>query len=126
MKKWLIFKGILGPGWRLAAVLAPALGLALWSAGRAAADDVPSFALSIQDHKFAPVAMQIPKDTKVKLVVANRDASVEEFESYELNRELVIPAGGERVVFIGPLAAGTYSFFGDMHQDTAQGTLVAQ
>jgi hypothetical protein len=29
-------------------------------------------------------------------------------------------------VFLGPLPAGEYKFFGDFHQDTAQGVMVAK
>jgi len=90
------------------------------------ADDMPVFALSIHDHKFTPELVKIPAKTKVKLLVANRDTAAEEFESYELNREKLIPPGTEGIVFVGPLSPGTYRFFGDFHQDTAQGKLVVE
>jgi plastocyanin len=90
------------------------------------ADEVPVIALAIQDHKFTPELVKIPAKTKVKLLVANKDAAAEEFESYELNREKLIPPGTEGVVFIGPLNPGTYRFFGDFHQNTAQGQIVVQ
>ncbi len=64
---------------------------------------------------------------RIALNVYNQDASAEEFESHELNREKVIPGGQSLVVLIGPLTAGTtYPFFGDFHQDTAQGKLIAK
>ena len=110
--------------WKTA--IAAFFSLSIAGPAAALADDVPTFALSIQDHKFAPASLRIPKDTKVKLVVANRDPTPEEFESYEFNREKIIPGGSEGTVYIGPLDAGTYRFFGDFHQDTAQGTIVAQ
>ena len=92
----------------------------------AQADEVPIFSLAIQDHKFTPEMVKIPAKTKVKLVVANRDTAAEEFESYELNREKLIPPGTEGTVFIGPLNPGVYRFFGDFHQNTAQGTIVVE
>ena len=49
-----------------------------------------------------------------------------EFESYELNREKVIPGLSKGVVFIGPLRPGRYPFFGEFNQKTAQGVIVAE
>ena len=82
--------------------------------------------LVIRDHKFEPAEITVPADKKVKLVIDNQDATAEEFESYELNREKVVPAKGTITVFVGPLKPGRYSFFGDFHKDTAQGVLVAK
>ena len=48
------------------------------------------FALAIKDHRFVPEEIRIPANQKVKLVVHNQDATPEEFESHELNREKVI------------------------------------
>jgi hypothetical protein len=68
----------------------------------------------------------IPADTKVKVIVANLDPTPEEFESYELNREKVIMGGARAIIFLGPLPAGTYPFFGEFNPKTAQGTVKAQ
>ena len=90
------------------------------------ADDVPTFEVSIKNHKFEPAALEVPANKKLKLVVKNQDATAEEFESYELNREKVVPANSQGIVFIGPLDPGTYPFFGDFNQATAQGKIVAK
>jgi hypothetical protein len=97
--------------------------LLLATTGRAA---VPVFELEIRDHLFHPAEVRIPADTKVKLVVYNRDGTPEEFESYELNREKVILGGRKANIFIGPLAPGTYPFFGEFNPRTAQGKVIAQ
>ncbi|HLY58499.1 MAG TPA: cupredoxin domain-containing protein, partial [Stellaceae bacterium] len=60
------------------------------------------------------------------LVVRNEDGTAEEFESSDLHREKIVAAGQEITVPLGPLQAGEYRFFGDFHQDTAQGVLVAK
>ena len=86
----------------------------------------PVFELEILDHLFHPEELRIPANTKVKLVVHNRDSTPEEFESYELNREKVIMAGRKANIFIGPLAPGVYPFFGEFNPRTAQGHVVAQ
>jgi plastocyanin len=82
--------------------------------------------LVIRDHKFEPGEVTVPAGKKVKLVIENQDATAEEFESYELNREKVVPANGRITVFVGPLKPGGYPFFGDFHKDSAQGVLIAQ
>lgn len=85
--------------------------------------EVPVFKLVIKDHLFFPSDFEIPANTKVKLLVHNQDASAEEFESYELNREKVIEGGRKAVIFIGPLPAGDYPFFGEFYPKTAQGVI---
>lgn len=86
----------------------------------------PVFELEIRDHLFHPEEVRIPANTKVKLIVYNRDSTPEEFESYELNREKVIMGGRKANIFIGPLEPGTYPFFGEFNPKTAQGRVVAE
>ena len=86
----------------------------------------PEYRLEIRDHLFSPTRLTIPRDTKVKLIVSNHDATPEEFESYELNRETVIMGGGQAILFIGPLPPGEYPFFGEFHPKTALGTVVVE
>jgi plastocyanin len=92
----------------------------------AAAADMPEYTLTIKDHRFTPAELTIPANTKVKLIVVNQDATPEEFESHELNREKVVTGNASINVYIGPLKAGRYPYFGDFHQDTAQGVLIAR
>lgn len=86
----------------------------------------PEFEVQIKDHKFIPDTITIPVGVKVKLKIKNDDATPEEFESYELNREKIIPGNSTGSVFIGPLEAGEYKFFGEFNEDTAQGKIIAQ
>jgi plastocyanin len=80
----------------------------------------------IRDHKFEPSEITVPAGKKLRLVIDNQDATAEEFESYELNREKVVPAKGQVTLFVGPLKPGRYPFFGDFHKETAKGVLIAQ
>jgi len=82
--------------------------------------------LVIRDHKFEPAELSVPAGQKFKLLVENQDATPEEFESNELNREKVVVGKGTITIFLGPLDAGRYPFFGDFHQETAQGVLIAK
>lgn len=92
----------------------------------AAAGDTPEFILTITNHQFSPMELVIPAGQKVKVKVVNADPTPEEFESHELNREKVIPGNSTGIVFIGPLSAGTYPFFGEFNQATAQGKVVVK
>jgi hypothetical protein len=86
----------------------------------------PVVEIEIRDHLFYPPEVVIPADTKVKLLVKNLDPTPEEFESYELNREKVIAGNSQAVIFIGPLPAGVYPFFGEFYPKTAQGKVRAE
>ncbi|MEN0036401.1 MAG: cupredoxin domain-containing protein [Cellvibrio sp.] len=88
--------------------------------------EVPEFTIEIRDHLFFPSTLVVPANTKVKLIVVNKDPTPEEFESYELNREKVIMGGAKAVIFIGPLKPGDYPFFGEFNPKTAQGVIRAQ
>lgn len=86
----------------------------------------PIIEIIIKDHLFFPSELVIPANTKVKLLVINEDETAEEFESYELNREKIIMGGSKSIIFIGPLQAGHYPFFGEFYPKTAQGVIIAQ
>ncbi len=86
----------------------------------------PLIKIHIKDHLFFPSEIIVPVDTKVKLLLINDDETAEEFESYELNREKIIMGKSKAVIFIGPLRAGRYPFFGEFYPKTAQGVIIAQ
>ena len=86
----------------------------------------PEFVVEIRNHLFVPAQIMIPANTRVKLVVYNRDPTPEEYESYELNREKVIMGQRKTVIFVGPLTVGDYPFFGEFHPATALGNLLVK
>ncbi len=92
----------------------------------ATAAELPQYTLVIRSHTFQPAELKVPAGSKFKLLVENQDATPEEFESIEFNREKIVPANHAITVYVGPLPAGRYRFFGDFHQDTAQGVLVVE
>jgi len=83
-------------------------------------------AIVIRNHHFEPAELVVPAGKKIKLKVENQDATPEEFESHELNREKVIPANSSATIYVGPLTPGRYPFFGEFNPKTALGALVAQ
>lgn len=88
--------------------------------------DTPEFRIAIKDHRFTPAEVVIPANQKVKLVVENQDPTPEEFESYDFNREKIVPGNGSIVVFVGPLKPGKYEFFGEFNPGTARGWVIAK
>jgi high-affinity iron transporter len=100
------------------------LGALLAGGSSARAEDLP--VLVFHNHRFEPARIEVPAHVKFRLQVKNTDDTADEFESNDLNREKLVTPGGTITVFLGPLDPGDYKFFGDFHQDTAQGVLIAK
>lgn len=84
------------------------------------------YLLVIDNHRFVPEELEVPAGEKVRLRIENRDPTPEEFESHDLNREKLIAGNGLAIVFVGPLKPGTYHFFGEFNEATAQGRLIVK
>jgi hypothetical protein len=97
----------------------------LMLAGASYAAD-PEYTLTIREHRFSPAELRIPAGQKIRLVVDNQDGSAEEFESHELNREKIVAAKSKVVIYVGPLRAGRYPFFGDFNPAVTRGVLIAE
>lgn len=106
--------------------LAVTVLIAAFVSPNAARAETPEFTIVIKNHRFEPAETAVPADKEVKLVIDNRDATPEEFESRDLRREKVIAGGSKASVFVGPLRPGTYAFFGEYHEDTAKGRLIVK
>jgi hypothetical protein len=111
---------------RLSMFVAVGMASVLLAGAAPAWSDDETYTLTIKDHQFAPLEIQIPAGKKITLTVKNLDATPSEFESTDLNREKVVAAGGTVTVFIGPLRTGSYEFFDDFNPDTAHGRIVAK
>jgi len=108
-------------------LLAPLILLmALIAPGASLAAAPPEYTLVLEKHQFTPAELKVPAGKKFRLVVVNRDPSPEEFESYDFNREKIVPAGGTIVLYVGPLRPGRYQFFGEFHPASARGALIAE
>ena len=84
------------------------------------------YTLTVKDHAFTPKELNVAAGEKITLTVNNEDATPIEFESRELKREKVIPAGKSATVLIGTLEKGTYHYVDEFHEDVANGTIVAK
>jgi plastocyanin len=105
---------------RLAAAALLSLSFGAFAAGE------PEFNIAIEAHKFTPDRLEVPAGQKVKLIVENKDATPEEFESAALKIEKVIPGKSKATIYIGPLKAGEYKFVGEYNEKTAKGVVVAK
>lgn len=80
----------------------------------------------LKNNVFSPDVIVIPAGEKAQLLVKNEDSTPEEFESHELRREKIIPGNSQATIFLDALDSGEYPFFGEFHQDTAQGKIIAE
>lgn len=99
------------------------LGFATCAGGAANAQE--RYALTIHDDRFEPATLEVKAGVKFQIEVKNARKVAAEWESEDINREKVIPAGKSAVINIGPLKAGTYSMFDDFHKSTT-GKIVAK
>ncbi len=108
---------------RPARVLALTLGLLVLAAATRAADR--SVALAVADHGFTPAEIEAAAGERLRIEVTNHTAAAIEFESFELNRERVVPPGQTVAVYVSGLSPGRYEFFDDFHQER-RGALVVK
>ena len=99
-------------------------GVALAAVAAAAAEvEIP---VTIEKNRFQPSEIKVKAGTPFVLVVSNKDATPEEFESKELRIEKVIPAGKTLKIRVRALKPGTYPFVGEYHEATAKGRIIAE
>lgn len=82
--------------------------------------------LIIKDHKFEPEILELPAGKKIRITVYNKDNTIEEFESFDLKREKIVLANSKARVILAPLKPGEYKFFGEFHEETAQGKIIVK
>lgn len=100
-----------------------ALSVSMFLGTIAQAED---YVISIKNHQFIPRELVVAAGQRAKIMVRNQDATPAEFESSDLNREKVVGANSEIIVFVGPLDPGRYVFFDDFHRETTTGVIIAK
>ena len=90
------------------------------------ADDLPTFKLLIKEGRLVPMTLEVPANTKFRLEVSNEGPGAAEFESYELNKELVLAPGVTRKLVFHPLKPGSYKFFDEFHPAAGTGLITAR
>lgn len=94
--------------------------------GVALAADEPTFRIEFRDGVIAPLELEVPADTRIRLELHNTGTTPVEFESVELRKEKVIGPGNDTVMVIRRLSPGRYDFFDDFHLDMPHAVLVAR
>jgi len=103
-----------------------AAGAALLAPGTAAASPAPDLhevTLTLKDHRFSPELVDAPAGQRIRINLVNKDGASEEFDSEDLHVEKDVTPNGKVSFVVGPLKPGVYSFVGELHADTASGTI---
>lgn len=108
------------------APLAALLLLLALSSQPARADDMPTIQLLMKDGRLFPETLEVPANTRFRLQIRNEGPGAAEFESLELRKETVLAPGITRTLVFHPMKPGSYKFFDEFHQATAQGKIVAK
>jgi hypothetical protein len=90
------------------------------------AEDLATYSITLKNHRFTPSEIHVPTGKPFFVVVTNADDTADEFEMNAPAVEKVIPPGGQGKARIRPLGPGRFPFFGDFHQDTAQGAFISE
>jgi hypothetical protein len=90
------------------------------------ADDAVMLTLTSTDGKLEPLSLEAPAGKPIKLRVVNAGKSAMEFESKPLKIEKLVAPGKSLDIKIKALAAGSYKFVDELHEEqaSAQGVLV--
>ncbi len=91
-----------------------------------AQDDFVKIDLYIKDHKFIPDVLYLQAGKKIIITLHNQDSTIEEFESVDLKREKIVLGNSAIKIILAPLKVGEYRFFGEFHEETAQGKIVVK
>ena len=91
-----------------------ALALTVAAPAVLAADAAPTL-ITLQDDGVVPQTLTVPAGERVKLQIKNARSKPAEFESAELNREKVVPAGATLDLWIGPLKPGKYPYIDEFN-----------
>ncbi len=94
------------------------------AAPAAAADGAPS--IEFHDGTITPLRLEVPANTRFKIIVRNTGKTASEFESHRLHKEKVVAAGHTISVEVHPLAPGKYDFFDDFHENAPKGVVIAK
>ncbi|MDB5444850.1 MAG: hypothetical protein JWQ97_167, partial [Phenylobacterium sp.] len=93
--------------------------------GAAHAEPPRAFTLVLKDHRFSPDQLTVPAGQRIRIELRNEDAASEEFDSEDLHVEQDVTPHGKASFEIGPLEPGRYGFMGELHPETASGTITA-
>lgn len=103
-----------------------ALVLLALAAPHAARAEEPTFQVVFENGKIAPLRIEVPAKTRIRLELINKGDSPAEFESKPLRLEKVLAPHSQSVLVIRTLDPGEYKFFDDFHPDAPPAVVVAR
>ncbi len=106
-------------------IVQAAVAAALVTSG-AYADDLVSYTVTAEHGRFDPETLNVPANTRFRIVITNKGPGPEEFESADLNLETVLASCVTRSLVVPALKPGSYTFFGEFHPATANGRIVVK
>lgn len=104
-------------------LISAALALA---ATAATAQELHTVTVTLRDGQLLPPTLEVPANTRFKIVIRNEGRGPAEFESRSLRKEKVLAPGATSFVVVAPLRPGVYDMFDEFHEKTATGTIVAK
>ena len=87
---------------------------------------LPTAELTLHNGTLTPSNVEVPANTRFKLVLHNTGNSPAEFESKRLRQEKVLSPGVTSFVVIYPLKPGEYEFIDEFHLPQAKGMIIAK
>ncbi len=100
--------------------------LGLVSADLANADDLTTYAITLQNHQFTPAEIHVPTGKPFIVVITNANDGPDEFEMLFPARERPLEPGQQGKVKIGPLNPGRFPFFGESDPDNETGAFISE
>lgn len=111
---------------RACLLLAPLAAIHALQPAAAMAQDAGDYVIEFTETGVRPPVLEVPADTRLKLVLKNLTGGAVEFESLTLRKEKVLSPGATSFLIIRGLAPGEYSFFDDFHPGLPPARLVAR
>lgn len=90
------------------------------------AAEEPVFEIEMNDGVISPARLEVPANTRIKIIVKNTGKMPAELENLELRKEVVVPPGDSAPLIIRRLDAGEYKFFDDFQPGAPPAVLVAK
>lgn len=82
--------------------------------------------ITLKNHRFTPSEIHVAAGKPLTFRVINKDPTPEEFESKTMDFEKVVAGHSSIIVHVLPLNPGRYLFYGEYHEATAHGHVVAK
>jgi len=90
------------------------------------AAEMPTFTVVLKEGRLHPATLEVPANTRFKIVIRNDGPGPAELESRSLRKEKVLAPGATSFVVVAPQKPGEHDMFDEFHPDTGQGRIVVK